>query len=197
MTSTTAPSINTVGGADSERAIATIMTAFSGDPIVRWMLPDPHQYLTYFPEAVRRFCGQAFEGSSAYAVEGYMGASLWLRPGVEPDGDSLGELMQQAIVEADQEKVFGFFGQMAEVHPHESHWYLPMIGVDPSRQGMGLGSALLSHVLAEVDSEGLPAYLEASSERSRDLYLRHGFEVTGTLQHADSPPMFPMWRKAR
>ncbi|MBF8286835.1 MAG: hypothetical protein HW393_649, partial [Dehalococcoidia bacterium] len=36
-----------------------------------------------------------------------------------------------------------------------------------------------------------------TSERNRDLYARHGFEVTGTIQVADSPPMFPMLRKAR
>ncbi len=72
-----------------------------------------------------------------------------------------------------------------------------MIGVDPARQGMGLGSALLAHALAAVDREAKPAYLEATTESSRDLYARHGFEVIGTIQAADSPPMFPMVRKAR
>ena len=43
----------------------------------------------------------------------------------------------------------------------------------------------------------MPAYLEASTERSRDLYARHGFELIATIQVADSPPLFPMVRKAR
>ncbi len=197
MTSTTSPSISTVAGADKERAVATIVTAFSGDPALRWVLPDPRQYLTYAPEFVRRFCGRAFEGQSAFAVEGFMGAALWLRPGVEPDGESLDELMQRAVPEEDQENVSEFFDQMARYHPHEPLWYLPMIGIDPARQGMGLGSALLAHALAGVDREAKPAYLEATTERSRDLYARHGFEVIGTIQAADSPPMFPMLRKAR
>ena len=197
MSSTTSPSISTVAGADNERAVATIVTAFSGDPVVRWVFPDPLQYLSYAPELVRRFCGKAFEGQSAFAVEGFMGAALWLRPGVEPDGENLAELMQRAVPEADQEKVSDLFGQMAEYHPHEPLWYLPMIGVDPARQGMGLGSALLAHALAEVDREAKSAYLEATSDRSRDLYAHYGFEVTGTVQVADSPPMFPMLRKAR
>lgn len=111
------------------------MTAFSGDPVVRWVFPDPLQYLSYAPELVRRFCGKAFEGQSAFAVEGFMGAALWLRPGVEPDGENLAELMQRAVPEADREKVSDLFGQMAEYHPHEPLWYLPMIGVDPARQG--------------------------------------------------------------
>ena len=60
MTSTTAPSVATVADGAKERAIATIVTAFTGDPLVRWVLPDPHQYLTYRPEFVRRFCGNYF-----------------------------------------------------------------------------------------------------------------------------------------
>jgi ribosomal protein S18 acetylase RimI-like enzyme len=197
MTTATAPAISTVSRAESERAVATIVTAFSGDPIVRWVIPEPQQYLKYAAEMVRRFCGKAFDGESAFAVEAFQGAALWLRPGVEPDLESLGALAEEAVLEEDQEKVFAFLEQQGAVHPHEPHWYLPMIGVDPSRQGLGLGGALLSHALKEVDREGMPAYLEATSERSRDLYARHGFEVVGTIQFADSPPMFPMWRKAR
>ncbi len=197
LTSTTSSSISAVAGADSERAIATIMTAFAGDPAVRWVLPDPQQYLTYGPEFVRRFCGKAFEGKSAFVGEGFMGAALWLRPGVEPDGESVGELMLEAVPEKDRQKISEFFEQIDEYHPHEPVWHLAMIGVDPTCQGKGLGSALLAHTLAEVDREAKPAYLEASTERSRDLYARHGFEVIGTIQTADSPPMFPMVRKAR
>jgi len=197
LTSTTSLSINTVAGDDKERAVATIVTAFSGDPALRWVFPDPQQYLRHAPEFVRRFCGKAFEDQSAFAAKGFMGAALWLRPGVEPDNESLGELMQRAVPEEDQDKVSEFFNKMDEFHPHEPLWYLPMIGVDPTRQGTGLGSALLAHALAEVDREAKPAYLEATTEGSRELYARHGFELIGTIQAADSPPMFPMLRKAR
>jgi GNAT superfamily N-acetyltransferase len=197
LTSTISSSISTVAHADKERAVATIVTAFSGDPALRWVLPDPQQYLTHGPEFVRRFCGKAFDDQSAFAAEDFMGTALWLRPGVEPDNGSLGELMQQAVPEEHQDKVSEFFDKMDEFHPHEPLWYLPMIGVDPTRQGTGLGSALLAHALAEVDREARPAYLEATTESSRDLYARHGFEAIGTIQAADSPPMFPMLRKAR
>ena len=86
---------------------------------------------------------------------------------------------------------------MDKFHPHDPIWYLAMIGVDPGSQGMGLGSAMLSHTLERVDRDGKPAYLEATTTRSRDLYARHGFEVIGEIQAADSPTMYPMLRKAR
>src|SRR5204863_8595994 len=68
-------------------------------------------------------------------------------------------------------------------HPHRpaSH-YLTVMGVEPSAQGRGLGSALLQPVLGEADREGVPAYLEASTPRSRALYERNGFAVTGEVR---------------
>ena len=72
-----------------------------------------------------------------------------------------------------------------------------MIGVDPSRQGQGLGSALLKAGLQRCDEEGLPAYLESSSPKNVPLYERHGFEVIGLIKPGDHPGLIPMYRPAR
>ena len=85
---------------------------------------------------------------------------------------------------------------MGGYHPKESHWYLPLIGTDPTQQGKGHGSALLHHALALCDEQKMPAYLEATSRRSVPLYQRHGFEILGTVQINDtSPAITPMLRK--
>jgi ribosomal protein S18 acetylase RimI-like enzyme len=86
---------------------------------------------------------------------------------------------------------------MEEFHPKEPHWYMPMIGVDPSRQGQGYGSALLKAALKHCDADGLPAYLESSSPRNVPLYERHGFEVIGEIKPGDHPGITPMYRAAR
>ena len=86
---------------------------------------------------------------------------------------------------------------MKESHPEEPHWYLPQIGVDPMHQGRGYGSALMRHALLKCDRDKKLAYLESSNPRNLSLYIRHGFELMGTIQVADSPPMFPMLRKPR
>lgn len=85
--------------------------------------------------------------------------------------------------------------QMGRYHPSEPHWYLPLIGVDPSHQGKGYGSTLMQYALAVVDRDNMPAYLESTSPRSVPLYGRHGFKVLGTIQVGASPPIFPMLRK--
>jgi ribosomal protein S18 acetylase RimI-like enzyme len=85
----------------------------------------------------------------------------------------------------------------ARYHPSEPHWYLPLIGVDPSQQGKGYGSALLTHALMPCNRDHTCAYLESSNPKNIPLYERHGFEVLGTIQVGTSPPIFPMLRKPR
>jgi ribosomal protein S18 acetylase RimI-like enzyme len=182
---------------DEDRAIATLTMAFADDAVTRWVLREPHLYLTYWPPLVKAFGGAAFAGGTADSIDDLSGIALWLAPGVAGDDDAMGALAAEAIPEAEQDEVFAFMGQMAEFHPQEPHWYLPLIGVDVTKQGRGYGSALLVHALARCDQDHLPAYLEASSPRNKALYERHGFEVTGVIQAGASPPMWPMLRPAR
>lgn len=191
------PSIRSSTTSEKDRAISILVTGFSSDPITRWVFPDPHQYLTYFPKIVPLMATGTFEHGSAYCTDDFAAAALWVPPDVHSDAEAMGALAMQAIPQGDQEKVFSFMGQMGEYHPTERHWYLPFIAVDPMHQGKGLGSALLIHALQICDRDHLPAYLEATSPDSRRLYERHGFEALGEIQAADSPPLFPMLRKPR
>ena len=190
-------SIKTVTPSSADQAIGTVVLAFSADPVARWFYPDPHQYLLHLPSFVRAFAGKAFEHNSAYYVDGYLGAALWLPPDVHPDENALIELLQRTIPEENQQNIFAFIEQMDSSHPSEPHWYLPMIGVDPAHQHQGYGSALLERTLLACDRDHRLAYLESSSPKSIPLYERHGFELLGTIQVGKSPPLFPMQRKPR
>ncbi|HZS00118.1 MAG TPA: GNAT family N-acetyltransferase [Chloroflexota bacterium] len=189
------PAIHTATTSDEERIVAVLVLAFSRDPAVRWAFPEPSRYLTYFPRFVRAFGGRAFEHGSAHYADGYVGAALWLPPDVHPDEDAMGTVFQEGAAEQAQEDVFALLEQMASYHPSEPHWYLPLIGVDPTRQGNGYGSALLQHATALCDRDGRLAYLESSNPANVPLYERHGFEVVGTIQAGSSPPFWPMVRK--
>ena len=57
--------VKTVTRSDEQQAIDVIVLAFSIDPVVRWLYPDPNQYLINFPELVKVFCGRAFEQGTA------------------------------------------------------------------------------------------------------------------------------------
>jgi ribosomal protein S18 acetylase RimI-like enzyme len=196
-TRTTDAHVRIATRADEAAVVDVITLGFSADPMARWSFPDPRTYLTQMPTLVRAFGGKAFDLGSAYYAEGYAGAALWLPPGVEPDLEQLAAVMEAHAPAHVLPDANGVFEQMGAFHPTEPHWYLPLIAVDPARQGQGHGSALLREALARCDRDGLLAYLESSNPRNITLYQRHGFEVMGTIQVGGSPTMTPMSRRPR
>ena len=135
-------------------------------------------------------------------IPAFAAVASWMAPGswhqtTEEEFAETGPQYFEAIGEKYLERGALILGLVEEAHPREDHWYLPFIGTRPERQGQGLGSKLLQHMGERLDRDGLAAYLEASSERSRALYLRHGFEATGEITLPDGPSIWPMWRAPR
>lgn len=87
---------------------------------------------------------------------------------------------------------------MKENHPEEPHWYLGVLGSDPTFRGAGYGRALMDSRLAHCDAEAAPAYLESSKPDNIPYYERFGFVVTGELALPDGgPTLWQMWRAPR
>jgi ribosomal protein S18 acetylase RimI-like enzyme len=189
--------VTAIAPSEAEQAIAVIVLAFSIDPAARWTYPDPDRYLAHFPAVVRAFGGKAFAHGTGRHVSGFAGAALWLPPGIQPDEEALGAVLQASVAPSRQVAVFAVFEQMGRYHPREPHWYLPLIGVDPAHQRKGHGSALLQDALLQCDRDHAPAYLESTNPANIPLYERHGFEVLATIQVGSSPPIFPMLRAPR
>jgi GNAT superfamily N-acetyltransferase len=85
-----------------------------------------------------------------------------------------------------------FDAQLRRRHPRDPHWYLWVLGVEPERQGRGLGSALLRSLGARADRAGVPCYLETDRPSSVRLYERHGYAVLNeeTLPELGTPLWF-------
>lgn len=117
-----------------------------------------------------------------------IGSAIWLRPGDKAfDLPPLRELMltpllfRAAGLEG-MRKATALGRKLGELHPKVAHAHLVFLGVSPSAQGCGVGSAILKHTLAPLDAAGIPAYLEATSERNIALYERHGFAISGEFK---------------
>jgi ribosomal protein S18 acetylase RimI-like enzyme len=177
-------------------AISTIVLGFAADPMARFAWPDPSVYLRIMPRMVNAFGGGAFEHGTAYITEGARAAALWLPPGVEPDEAEMNAIMEESLRPEIAGDIGAIMKGMAEHHPHEPHWYLPLIAADPKWIGQGLGSLLMKHALRRCDEEGIAAYLESSNPRNISLYERHGFKITGRIQSGSSPVVTPMLRPA-
>jgi ribosomal protein S18 acetylase RimI-like enzyme len=141
------PSIRAAVAADAEHCLAALTLAFSSDPPCRLAWPDPQQYLEAFPRFARAFGGGVINHGTAHYYEGFSGVALWLPPGAAPDEESVVKVIENAVADERKGAMSSMFEQMDVLHPQEAHWHLPLIGVDPARQGKGIGSALLSHIL--------------------------------------------------
>lgn len=193
----TVPVVKTAVTSDETRVINALKQAFTADPAVRWVWPDLQKYLEHFSSFAKAFGGRAFPQGSAYYVEDYAGAALWLPPNIYPDVDTLISLLQSSGSDGAREDGPAVFEKMGSYHPSEPHWYLPLLGVVPLYHGKGLGSALMQHAIARCDHDNKVAYLESSNPKNISFYERYGFELLGTIQVGTSPSIFPMLRKPR
>lgn len=189
--------IKVASDVDEDQAIAVAVQAFSTDPLMRWAMPDPHQFLEVFPAYLRAVAGRAFDHRSAYYIDGFRGSAFWLPPGISFDEEAAIDVLQRNVAPDRLEEILALMERVGKYHPTQPHWYLPFMAVEARFQRKGLGSSLMRHALMPCDHDGTLAYLEASSRENLALYERHGFEVLATVQCGTCPPLFPMVRKPR
>jgi len=187
--------VRAVAPSDRKKAVATVALAFASDPMMRWSFPDPERYLAVVPAFIDAFGGHAVLHGGADEIGDFAAVALWLPPGVAPDGEAMGAIIEANMPQERMQDGAGLVEQMSRFHPHEPHWYLPLIGTDPAHQGKGYGSSLLAYATARCDRDGLPAYLESSNAANIPLYQRHGFRLNGEIQQGSSPKLYPMLRR--
>ena len=153
---------------------------------------------TFFTSMSRSYLRQ---GKPCYLTGDGSAAALWAAPG------AWAMPLSQVILEAApnglalRRRLFRALRtqmQIERLHGGQSvpHWYLGYLGTRRGRQGQGLGSQMLREVLVRADADGVPAYLESSSERNLPLYERNGFRVVGELQAlGHGPTIWRMWRE--
>ena len=191
------PQLRRATAEDIPRLKAMLAEAFFEDPVFGWLMPEEGKRRArlgrYFAIELRHM---ALPRGQVWTNNDLTGASLSTPPGawrVPPhatllEGGAFGiHLLRAARLGSAME-----WRHAREVRG--PHYYVRDIGVLPKMQGRGLGGALMGPTLERCDREGLPAYIEASSERSAALYERLGFRLTGELRVAGSPPLRLMLR---
>ncbi|MFD3733222.1 GNAT family N-acetyltransferase [Streptomyces sp. NPDC058632] len=196
--------IRTAGDGDRELVVRLLDEAFRDDPVSGWVFPGAEYRRTTHHRLMGAFTDIVLAAGRVDVTEDGSACALWMSMQADDHGggdpaDDEGPAQVRRAVDPENERVEMIGRLTAGVHPTgRAHEYLWMIGVAPGRQGEGLGTALIGSVLDRCDREGRPAYLEASSVRSRLLYERLGFAPAGEpLPLPDGPHMWPMWREPR
>jgi GNAT superfamily N-acetyltransferase len=184
------------GRGDVAETAQVLARAFSDDPLFAWFLPGEgarHRRLGRFFVTELHHESLRHGAVEVARVDGHVaGAALWLPPGA-PLGTELSALPGYLRAFGRRLVTVAHYQSVAvSTHPrNEPHWYLAFIGIDPARQGTGVGAALLRSRLRRCDQEHLPAYLESSGPANVPLYQHFGFQVTGTLPLPKGAPTVP------
>ena len=173
----------------------TLALAFYDDPVMMFCIPEGSRRREILPGVFGAITRSYSAYDEIYGLDDGRSAAVWAPPGAEDDEELPGAF--EEILGEDAERAFLVMGLMEEKHPTDPHYYLFLLGTRPELQGRGLGSAVMRPGLDASDRDGIPAYLEATSERNKQLYLRNGFEVTDEILVPDGPTLWCMWRTPR
>jgi ribosomal protein S18 acetylase RimI-like enzyme len=187
--------IRTATAADTPDITASLARAFHDDPVASYALPSDRRR----PAQLRRFYTQRLRtllpDELVFCDPDGRAAALWAAP--DRWRTPLPELLRTRIFSWRTPLFLAGGMRVEHRHPTDPHYYLAILGVDPSAQGQGLGSRVLQPMLDRCDAEGVPAYLESSRQSNVGFYERHGFRVTGEVKLTLGPPLWLMWRVPR
>jgi hypothetical protein len=88
-----------------------------------------------------------------FRLGNFAAVAIWIPRGAEPGADAIVAVLSESVPAEQQADTFSVLEQMDAAHPRDLHWYLPWLGVDSARQGVGLGAKLLKQCLARVDAD--------------------------------------------
>jgi ribosomal protein S18 acetylase RimI-like enzyme len=189
--------INQAEAADLDRLSEVIAEAFLELPPSTWLIEDARARRQIFPSYFRLYLEHALVDGIIHTTADKTAAALWLPIATSPAAELSGyHTRLTAITWPWTERFLAFDAALDRRHPADvPHHHLAILAVHPSQQGNGIGTALLQAHHRMLDQVSVPAYVEASSPRNRDLYLRHGYTRLGApIQLPHGPLMHPLWR---
>jgi GNAT superfamily N-acetyltransferase len=183
-----APPVRPAVPADVPRLAEVMARAFDDDPFMNLIAAEGPDRSARIRDGMIGFFRFSSAGlAETWTTEDLAGAAIWHPPGYR------GSTLESIRILPALGRLSGWgrlglvsqiTGAMARRHRHYApgpHMYLMALGVEPGRQGQGIGSALIAPVLERCDRAGLPAYLETSTPGGRRLYERHGFDTVEEL----------------
>ena len=197
--------IRAAGPADTEAVVDTLAKAFQDDPVTAWVFPGAQRRRAQLPGFFGKVVDEILERGEICLADTGAGALLFAPPGAAyPAPDRRHDREQQhnheqrtpaPTLSREPTDRSTLISDVLAVHRphHRAHYYIVFNAVRPDRQGAGLGSAMVRHIVARADADHVGAYVECSNEGSLRLMLRHGFQPLPSIPLPDGPLLHPAW----
>jgi len=193
---------------DEAQASAVLGRAFQRDPAVEYMLgpaPALRTATWLLRQGLRASEAEAGGGHVDLIGDPIAGVATWIPPDHDPipsfwrhmrlGGYAVLWRCPRALPaalrrDADAEERYRRDLQQPE-------WVLDLLGVDPPRQGTGLGRRLVEAGFERADADGVPVYLQTYRIENVAWYRTLGFEVVSEGSRGDVPHGWGMRRMPR
>jgi ribosomal protein S18 acetylase RimI-like enzyme len=169
------------------QAAELLARAFHNDPMYIRVIPEENKRAEVLSWLFARVAHYSLLYGQVHTTKMLEGVACWLPPGGTKL--SLGRVIRSGLYTTPLKmgwvayhRFNTYMSYAAKLHKRcapVSHWYLWVVGVDPSRQGKGIGSRLIEHALVRASVDGTACYLETGVKRNLRFYERHGFKVVG------------------
>jgi ribosomal protein S18 acetylase RimI-like enzyme len=186
-----------------EEVSRVLARAFFDDPMTMYIVPDDEKRRRTLPWFFKKAAQIAGRYGEPFTTPGKVqAAALWLPPGKTIL--TLPMMIRAGMAAAPFTfglptfmRFMGAMNRLEHLHKRDmppDHWYLFVLGVEPERQGQGVGGRMIQPILERADRDGLPCYLETMKERNVTFYRKHGFEVVVDDVFPDGPRYWTMKR---
>jgi ribosomal protein S18 acetylase RimI-like enzyme len=176
-----------------EAASSVLARAFQDDPMMRYLIPDAARRTRLLPGFLGGVVNYCLSYGKVDVAPNLAGAACWLPPG--ETGTTFWRMLRSGMVPASLRlgpagfgRLMGLTSYMDRLHERrmpDPHWYLWLLGVEPSSKGLGIGGSLLRSGLARADAARLPCYLETHNADNLKFYEKHGFRLADVAKASD------------
>lgn len=167
------PSITVAGPHDRQRIVDSLVAAFPGDPVLRFLFPDDYR------RQAAAFFGYLFDrrvSKGTVWTVGGAATAIWEPPSGGDDRVARADLPEDAGARMKE-----YDEAVHAALPGSPFWYLGVLGTRPEAAGRGWGRAVMAAGLRRAAEDGLPAYLETSRPANVEFYRRAGWEVAAEV----------------
>jgi GNAT superfamily N-acetyltransferase len=195
-------SLRAATAADAGAIAATLSGAFEADPLWSWAFPDAEKRPTQYEAFFGLFVESAIPNDWVWTLGPAAAVAVWTLPGKSELSDEAEAKIEPFLtieLGAHAEPVLQVMEQFESARPEgQDFYYLSLLGTHPDHRGRGFGMQLLAANLAQIDAEGMPAYLESSNPANNARYERLGFEPRTEFSTPDGQrTVTTMWREPR
>jgi GNAT superfamily N-acetyltransferase len=184
--------VSQLRSAQLAEAVQLLAAAFIDEPLIAAILPDPVERVRligfYFEHVVRH----GLQYGEIYATEPLAALAIWIPPpGAWPtqraddtlEPFDLTALLGPTAINRLARLSYRFERSRWRAAPG-LHSHLMVLGVDPTQQRQGIGSALITWLFDRHGAADITCCLQTSRPELLPFYQRHGF----TVAHADLEP---------